>query len=564
MSPDHWVRKPQLQPGETPLFLYEVLDATPLDARILDAGCGPGSWDYGRSRHGRITGFDIKFPPGPPRREGTTVFRGDLARLPIRSETFDLTVCHYVLEHVTELEASCNELVRVTKPDGLLYLSVPRAAAFDDRLYRFAGYFAKYALLKFRKRIEHQQRFDFDLLVDLFARRGFGLTAYARVPAGFSWMNDARTKPLQGPFTDSLAWIHRVTGMDLAADANFVMTFRRGASGAPPSEIAGQASTLTRALRALGVEAHSLATNPGFPQYRPDEMRPYDDMAALPRYAGYLGNLARHLGRYDVYHFHFGRSLVPPHNPDLPLYRGLGGKVVFHYHGCDVRNRAHMVATHKYATCTECDPFCNPSRQQTILRSAVRHADAEIVSTPDLLESASRASHLPVAIDLDGYAPRLSSGAPKRVVHAPTNRLIKGTRHVEAAYGALRERFPSVEFLTVEGRPWNELIETLATADVVVDQLFMGWYGVVAVEAMALGKPVLCYIRPEFEPRLNDCPIVRVTREDLVEQLAAVLDGGDRARLGEAGRAFVERENAAPVVAARLIELYREIGARGA
>ena len=66
-----------------------------------------------------------------------------------------------VLEHVTELEASCDELVRVTRPDGLLYLSVPRAAAFDDGLYRFAGYFAKYALMKFKKRIEHQQRFDF-------------------------------------------------------------------------------------------------------------------------------------------------------------------------------------------------------------------------------------------------------------------------------------------------------------------------------------------------------------------------------------------------------------------
>jgi len=35
------------------------------------------------------------------------------------------------------------------------------------------------------------------------------------VPAGFSWMNDARTKSLQGPFTDALAWLHRATGIDL-------------------------------------------------------------------------------------------------------------------------------------------------------------------------------------------------------------------------------------------------------------------------------------------------------------------------------------------------------------
>lgn len=230
-----WIRKPEIAPGDPPLFLRELIAAAPAGARVLDAGCGPGSWPYGLRTDLRITGFDIKFPPGPPvPAPNVTVFRGDLARLPIRSHVFDLTVCHYVLEHVTELEPCCDELVRVTNPEtGTLYLSVPRAAAFDDRLYRFAGYFAKFALGKFRKRIEHQQRFDFDMLVRLFERRGFGLTAYAMIPAGFSWMNDARTKKLQGPFTDALAALHRTTGIDLAADANFVMTFRRGARGTP-------------------------------------------------------------------------------------------------------------------------------------------------------------------------------------------------------------------------------------------------------------------------------------------------------------------------------------------
>jgi len=203
-----------------------VIAALPAGARVLDAGCGPGSWPYALRDDLDITGFDIKFPPGPPApREGVRVFRGDLARLPLRDGRFDLTVCHYVLEHVTELEACCDELARVTRPGGQLYLSVPRAAAFDDRLYRFAGVFAKYALLKFRKRLEHQQRFDFHGLVDHFYRRGLRLTATARVPAGFSWMNDPRTKPLQGAFTDALAAIHRATGLDLARDANFVMTF---------------------------------------------------------------------------------------------------------------------------------------------------------------------------------------------------------------------------------------------------------------------------------------------------------------------------------------------------
>jgi SAM-dependent methyltransferase len=218
--------KPAPGPHERPLFLREVIAAMPQGARVLDAGCGPGSWPHPLRPDLDITAFDIKFPPGPPRPgRFVHVFRGDLAQLPLKSDLFDLTVCHYVLEHVTELAGCCDELVRVTKPGGQLYISVPRAAAFDDRLYRFAGYFAKYGLMKFKKRLEHQQRFDFQDLVELFYARGMRLTASARVPAGFSWMNDPRTKPLQGMFTDTLATLHRATGLDLAADANFVMTF---------------------------------------------------------------------------------------------------------------------------------------------------------------------------------------------------------------------------------------------------------------------------------------------------------------------------------------------------
>jgi SAM-dependent methyltransferase len=227
---DGLARKPEIPPGAPPVFLHEVIAAQPLGARVLDAGCGPGSWPYAERPDLHITGFDIKFPPGPPPlSERVRVFEADLARLPLRDGLFDLTVCHYVLEHVTELEACCDTLARVTKPGGTLYLSVPRAAAFDDRLYRFAGYFAKYALMKFRKRIEHQQRFDLRTVLALFARRGFTLTAHAFVPAGFSWMNDPRTKPLQGAFTDALAALHRTLGLDLAKDANFVLTFEKSA-----------------------------------------------------------------------------------------------------------------------------------------------------------------------------------------------------------------------------------------------------------------------------------------------------------------------------------------------
>src|SRR6185503_18406726 len=208
---------------------------------------------------------------------------------------------------------------------------------------------------------------------------------------------------------------------------------------------------------------------------------------------------------------------------------------------------------------------CHPARQKRILASAARFADAELASTPDLLESATRARHFPVAADLAAYPFQLPTGAPKLVLHAPTNRLIKGTRYVEAAFEALRPRFPHVRFETVERMPWHALRDLMAEADVVVDQVFMGWYGMVAVEAMAMGKPVLCFVRDDFEKYLRECPIVRCTKDDLQAPLAHVLgDGFDRVAAGEAGRAYVAREHDAAMLARQLIALYAEIGAGSA
>ncbi len=257
------VHRPSPEAGEAPVFLREVVAAQPQGARVLDAGCGPGSWPYALRPDLQVTGFDIKFPPGPPpRAPGVRVVRADLARLPLRADAFDLTVCHYVLEHVTELEACCDELVRVTRPGGMLYLSVPRGASFDDRLYRFAGYFAKYALGKFGKRVEHQQVFELRGLLAHFARRGMELRSHAFVPAGFSWMNDPRTKPLQGAFTGALALLHRVTGLDLAARANFVLTFVRTGREAPAPAVLPGPRRVTHVCRDCGEHAIVEAERP--------------------------------------------------------------------------------------------------------------------------------------------------------------------------------------------------------------------------------------------------------------------------------------------------------------
>jgi SAM-dependent methyltransferase len=228
LAPNGWIARPDPGPAGRAVFLAEILAELPAGSRVLDAGCGPGSWNYEATPHLAITGFDVlPLSPRRPWRPRTDWLRADMGRQPFRDGSFDAVFSHYTLEHVSELSACADELARVLRPGGLLYVSVPRSTAFDDRFYRFAGYFAKYGLMKFGKRIEHQQRFSFTSVMELFYARGFVLEGFSLVPAGFSWLNDPRTKPFQAAFVGVLGAVKRALGLDLFAGANFVCRFRQ-------------------------------------------------------------------------------------------------------------------------------------------------------------------------------------------------------------------------------------------------------------------------------------------------------------------------------------------------
>ena len=99
------------------------------------------------------------------------------------------------------------------------------------------------------------------------------------------------------------------------------------------------------------------------------------------------------------------------------------------------------------------------------------------------------------------------------VVHAPSSRRRKGTDHVLAACAEL-----DVELRIVEGLHHEEALEHYRDADIVVDQLNAGWYGLFAIECMALGKPVVTFLHDEAVRRTEEAydvrvPIVNATAE---------------------------------------------------
>lgn len=96
--------------------------------RLLDAGCGTGNNLRHLSAWGRPLGVDLseealRFC----RTRGVDVVRGNLLSLPFADGAFDLVTSFDVLYHrwVTDDRAALGELVRVTRPSGLVFVRVP-------------------------------------------------------------------------------------------------------------------------------------------------------------------------------------------------------------------------------------------------------------------------------------------------------------------------------------------------------------------------------------------------------------------------------------------------------
>jgi glycosyltransferase involved in cell wall biosynthesis len=291
--------------------------------------------------------------------------------------------------------------------------------------------------------------------------------------------------------------------------------------------------TNVQALRRRGIDASLVVFN----RYalHPEADRSLDlGTGLVRRQAKQWRALAGLLPHTDVFHFMFGLTLVPQ-SLQYPILRALRKRSVMHYLGSDIRGKT------------------------PVQLAAGKKAGAEVVGSWDAIRWVPEATVIPPGVDLTAIAP-----VPPRdrrrpvVVHAPSSRRRKGTEHVVAACEAL-----DVELRIVEGLRHDEAFAAYRQADIVVDQLNAGWYGVLAIECLALGKPVLTYINDDAR-RLTekaygiDVPLVDVTAETLRERLAELVDGGpaEWRRVGEASRAYAERVHDIERVTDVLVELY--------
>jgi glycosyltransferase involved in cell wall biosynthesis len=300
-----------------------------------------------------------------------------------------------------------------------------------------------------------------------------------------------------------------------------------------PVNTAGVPWTNVLALRRRGIDASLVVFN----RYalHPEADRSLDLGAGfVRRQARQWAALASLLPRTDVFHFMFGLTLVPQ-SLQYPILRTFRKRSVMHYLGSDIRGKTpEQLAPGK-------------------------RAGAEIVGSWDAIRWVPEANVIPPGIDLAAVTPVPPSERKRPiVVHAPSSRRRKGTEHVVAACEGL-----DVELRIVEGVRHDEAIAHYREADIVVDQFNAGWYGLLAIECLALGKPVLTFLREEARQRTEEAygtevPLVGVTADTLRDRLEALVEAGptEWRRLGEASRAYVEQVHDVERVADSLVELY--------
>lgn len=121
----------RLRPGyEDGVSVYAGLVGRHITARsrVLDAGCGRGGvieryWKGAR----QAVGVDADLASLREHRCLTQLVLGDLTGLPFEDGCFDLVLCSWVVEHLTDPDQVFDELARVLRRGGQLLLLTPNA-----------------------------------------------------------------------------------------------------------------------------------------------------------------------------------------------------------------------------------------------------------------------------------------------------------------------------------------------------------------------------------------------------------------------------------------------------
>lgn len=328
------------------------------------------------------------------------------------------------------------------------------------------------------------------------------------------------------------------------------------------SEVSGQNSYSVMGLKEIGENADSVVYT-AHPFGYPCDKSLNIDKANKMKYPLYVLKLGvfffQALYRYSIFHFHFGHSIL--NCLELPLYHLFRKRIFFEFHGSDLRDLETF--------CKKSGMPYNPKNATSIRQhkrnaKICRAADGVIVHDDELIPYLPRQCRhvyvVPLRIDISHFEPIYPNPDNQniRIVHAPSKREGKGTKYILEAFESIKKKYNNVDIVLVEGKTQQEAFEIYKTADIIIDQMFAGTYGVFAIECMAMGKPVITYISEDMKDRLpEELPIVSADINTVASSMELLINNGKmRNQKGREGRQYVENYHDYRTLAGILMDIY--------
>jgi hypothetical protein len=327
-----------------------------------------------------------------------------------------------------------------------------------------------------------------------------------------------------------------------------------------------------RADRLFGYVSETLV----FDVYRIDARDRFDHVVAGLRRVPGLGRLVPYGAflwsgvRFDIYGLFFDGGILgatPWWQVELRLLRLAGKRIVVYPYGGDARLASATRALGPWHAFSLIPPGSEDRDEAAVRarRAAFGRWAHVMLGCADLVEDLPRVDGVfRYPFDTESWQPveEVDDGVVT-VVHASNHRALKGTEFLVDAVERLQAEGLPVELELLEGVPRDEARRTYERADVIADQFLIGAYALFAIEGMALGKPVLCFLNDRFRPfhpEWAECPIVSADPDTLEAELRAlILDGDRRKAIGRAGPGYVARFHSLESVGADMDAIYRRL-----
>ena len=290
----------------------------------------------------------------------------------------------------------------------------------------------------------------------------------------------------------------------------------------------------------------------------------------LPRYIVFLWSLLR----YDIFQYYFNQHQLSDtiiEYFELKLLKIAGKRIMLSIYGSDAFIRGMKALDGQdlidilkldYPRILEVE-----DKVKTNLKIGSKYADY-IYGCPPHIDIMPRVDYVknPICIDVTEWENiKANNNKIVKIAHLSNHRNIKGTKYIIDTCDQLNSTSFVVELDVIEKASREEAKRRLSEADIFVDQLIIGVYGMAAVEAMALGKPVISYLREDISSfdgfkEWKGCPIVVADPNTIYDQLLKLITNPSlRKELGIKGRNYVEKRHSIDAISKSNSDNYKMI-----